>query len=44
MVKIYTTASKAIKDIVKDGITILAGGLAFAEFRKTSLPLLPNPG
>jgi 3-oxoacid CoA-transferase subunit A len=44
MVKIYTTASKAIKDIVKDGMTILAGGFGLCGIPENIIAAIAESG
>ena len=44
MVKIYTTASKAIKDIVKDGMTILAGGFGLCGIPENIIAAIAETG
>ena len=44
MVKIYTTANKAIKDIVKDGMTILAGGFGLCGIPENIIAAIAESG
>lgn len=44
MVKIYTTANKAIKDIVKDGMTILAGGFGHCRILENIIAAIAESG
>ena len=44
MVKIYNTANKAIKDIVKDEMTILAGGFGLCGIPENIIAAIAESG
>ena len=44
MVKIYNTASQAIKDVIKSGMTILAGGFGLCGIPENIIAAIAESG